>query len=82
MDIEKRLRAGLEKHLTSGLYVLNMVHKLILGLFEAGTVNLKEVCTRFKTASYDTNYRSVQRFFQHHVLDDTEVIRFITCASF
>jgi hypothetical protein len=82
MEIEEKIRCGLEKHLTSGLSVLNMVNKLILGLFSAGTVNLKEVCTRFKTGSYNTNYRAVQRFFRHEALDEVEVINFVVNQLF
>jgi hypothetical protein len=42
---------NLEKYLNSSAGVIKMVGNLCRGLIEAGTVNLKEICTRFKTGS-------------------------------
>lgn len=54
-----------------------MVTRLSLGIIEARTVNLKEVCARFRSGTQQTNYRAVQRFFQHKSLHDHDVIRYI-----
>lgn len=69
------LRIG--DYLNNSRSVIKMVSQLSLGIIEAGTVNLKEVCTRFRSGTQKTNYRAVQRFFQHKSLHNQDVIRYI-----
>ena len=71
------IELNLEAYLNSSSGVISMVSKLCVGLVEAGTVNLKEICARFKTGKQASNYRAIQRFFQHKTLNDIDVIRYI-----
>lgn len=56
---------------------LGTLKQLCVGLFEAGTVNLQEVCARFKEGNFSSNTRKIERFFAHKQLDDREVLRYI-----
>jgi transposase len=57
--------------------VIHMVQKIILGMIKAKTVNLMDVANHFKKGKQPSNYRAIQRFFQHQNLDDDDVIDFI-----
>ena len=48
-----------------------------MGLFEARTVNLQEVCNHFEGGKFSSNTRRVERFFKDQRLADPEVIRII-----
>ena len=68
---------NLENYLNNSYSVIKMVHNLCIGLIEARTVNLQEICARFKTGTQKTNYRAIQRFFQHKALNNGDVIRYV-----
>lgn len=61
---------------------LETLKELILGIISAGSVNLKEVCSRFSRGGGDSNYRKVQYFFKEARLKDADVIRYILCHLF
>lgn len=54
---------------------LGTLKQLCIGLFEASTVNLQEVCARFKEGNFSSNTRKVERFFANKRLDDLELLR-------
>lgn len=71
------LDLNLSEYLSSSRSVIKMVNALCIGLIEAGTVNLKEICARFKTGTEKTNYRAIQRFFEQKSLHDSDVINYV-----
>lgn len=56
---------------------LSTLKQLCIGLYEAGTVNIQEVCSRFKFWKLASNTRKVERFFKDKSLDDIQVVRYI-----
>jgi hypothetical protein len=72
----------LDAHLSNSKDALGMIRKLIMGLIEAQTVNMKAVCARFKQGTSESNYRAIQRFFEKKTLQDEDVIDFIMSTLF
>ena len=73
---------GLDEYISVSKHSLSTLKQLCIGLYEAGTVNLQEVCSRFKTGKFTSNTRKVERFFKDKSLDDSEVIRYIIDSLF
>ena len=76
MDLSLLLN-GLDDYLSLGRGSLNTLKQLCIGLYGAGTVNLQEVCGRFKEGKFASNTRKVERFFKDKRLNDSEVVRYI-----
>ena len=68
---------GLDDYLSLSRGALSTLKQLCIGLYEAGTVNLQEVCSRFKAGKFASNTRKVERFFKDKRIDDIEVVRYI-----
>ena len=81
MEISLLLNS-LDDYLSLGKSGLSTLKQLCIGLYEAGTVNLQEVCSRFKSGKFASNTRKVERFFKDKRLEDSEVIRFIVDCLF
>lgn len=76
MDLSKIL-SGIDDYISVSKSGLSTLKQLCIGLYEAGTVNLQEVCSRFKLGKFASNTRKVERFFKDKSLDDIEVMRYI-----
>lgn len=61
---------------------LKTLKQLCVGFFEARTVNLQEVCNRFREGNFASNTRKVERFFANKHLCDKEMIRYIIDTLF
>jgi transposase len=57
--------------------VIQMAQKIVLGVIKSKTVNLMDVANHFEKGKQESNYRAIQRFFQHQNLEDEDVIDFI-----
>ena len=66
---------NVDRYLSLDRGALGTLKQVCVGLFEAGTVNLQEVCARFKEGNFSSNTRKVERFFANKRLDDLEVLR-------
>ena len=77
MESVKKLLSSLDNYLSMSAPCLETTKSLITGIIASGTVNLKEVCSRFEKGIESSNYRKVQYFFQRQSFNDAEIIRFI-----
>jgi hypothetical protein len=71
------LLSGLDTYISLSRGGLDTCKQLCVGLYEAGTVNLQSVCSRFKTGEFASNTRKVERFFKNKRLNDFEPVRYI-----
>lgn len=76
MDLSLLLN-GLDDYISLSHGGLSTLKQLCVGFYEAGTVNLQEVCSRFKQGKFSSNTRKVERFFKDKRLNDIEVICYI-----
>ena len=56
---------------------LKTLKALCMGIHDARTVNLQEVCNRFNEGNFSSNTRKVEGFFSKVLLDTQDVTRFV-----
>lgn len=76
MDLLKLLD-GLDSYISVCSSGLRTLKEVCIGISEACSVNLQEVCSRFREGQFSSNMRRIERFFQQKKLNDLEVARYI-----
>lgn len=77
------LQDSLKKHLFWSKYRMECMSHMLLGLFVAGTVNLRRIAICSAGAAQpESRYRRLQRFFAHFKIDLTPIARWLFNVCF
>jgi hypothetical protein len=76
MDLQEIL-GSLDRYISLNVSRLRTLKELCIGISEARSVNLQEVCSRFREGNFSSNTRRVERFFQTQEIDEIELARYV-----
>jgi hypothetical protein len=82
MNEISRIQSALRPHLKWHGARLNFLALFLVALFRVETVNLDKLASVFANrAQSDSNYKRLQRFFRHFVIDTDEIARVIVNSA-